>query len=305
MANSVKLWETPTAKTIYMIAGWHQWADAGSISSGLPAYLVEQTDARKIGEIGPDGFYLFQLPGTHHLLRPEVQMKDGFVVSMSERTNEFFYTGDEERGLVIFLGEEPHINEDSYADAFFEVVEKLGVKRVVILGGVYGSMPYDKDREVSCSYSLQTMYPELQEYAVRFSNYQGGTTIGTFMVSKAKERSLECVTFHGFVPAYEFGQVGSPAQGIRIESDFKAWYDIMRRINHMFDLGVSLSDLSRKSDELLTSIDSDIDELAGELPQLNIREYMDELNRQFTERSFMPLDDIWERELGNLFDDEE
>lgn len=305
MANSVELWETPSAKTIYLIAGWHQWADAGSISSGLPAYLMEQTDARKIGEITSDGFYLFQLPGTHHLLRREVQMKDGFVVSMSKHTNEFFYTGDDERGLLIFLGEEPHINEDTYADAFFEVVEKLGVRRVVILGGVYGSMPYDRDREISCSYSLQDMHTELEDYAVRFSNYQGGTTIGTFMVNKAQERGLQCVTFHGFVPAYEFGQIGTPAQGIRIESDYKAWYDLMRRINHMLDLGISLSDLSRKSDELLASIESDIEELANELPQLNIRDYLNQLNREFTERSFMPLDDIWERELGNLFDEDE
>ncbi|MCB0115966.1 MAG: PAC2 family protein [Caldilineaceae bacterium] len=305
MHTSVKLWETPSAKTIYLIAGWHQWADAGSISSGLPAYLIDQTDARKIGDIAPDSFYLFQLPGTHHLLRREVQMKDGFVLNMSQRVNEFFYTGDAERGLLIFLGEEPHVNEDTYADAFFDVVEKLGVRRIVILGGVYGSMPYDKDREVSCSYSLERMHGELEDYAVRFSNYQGGTTIGTFMVHKAKERGIECVTFHGFVPAYEFGQMGAPAQGIRIENDFKAWYDIMRRINHMFDLGISLSDLSRKTDELVASIDSDIEELAGELPQLNIREYFEELNREFTERSFMPLDDIWERELGNLFDDDE
>ncbi len=305
MVNTVKLWETPAARTIYMIAGWHQWADAGSISSALPGYLVEQTDARKIAEIAPDGFYLFQLPGTHHLLRREVQMKEGFVMSMSNRTNEFFYTGDDERGLLLFTGEEPHMNEDAYADAFYEVVEKLNVRRIIILGGVYGSMPYDKDREISCSYSQESMHAELEEYALRFSNYQGGTTIGTFMVNKAKERNISCMSLHGFVPAYEFGHMGTPAQGIRIENDYKAWYDIMRRINHMLDLGLSLSDLSRRSDELIASIESDIEELDRELPQLNIREYLNDLNKEFTERSFMPLDDIWERELGNLFDDEE
>ena len=61
-----------------MIAGWHQWADAGSISSGLPLYLIEQTQARKIGRIKPDGFYLFQIPGAHHLLRPVVKLNEGY-----------------------------------------------------------------------------------------------------------------------------------------------------------------------------------------------------------------------------------
>lgn len=305
METLVKLWQKPKARTIHMIAGWHQWADAGSISSGLPPYLIEQTGAEKIGEIAPTGFYLFQLPGTHHLLRREVTLKEGFVDGMSDRSNEFHYTGDEDKGLLIFVGEEPHMNEEEYADAFFQVVEELGVKRIAVLGGVYGSMPYDRDRDVSCSFSLESMRAEMEEYAVRFSNYQGGTTIGTFIVHQAKKRNIECVTFHGFVPAYEFGHLGVPAQGIRIENDYKAWYDIMRRLNHMFDLGISLSDLSRQSDELIASIDSDIDELNNEMPQLNIREYLRELSEEFTERSFMPLDDIWERELGNLFDDME
>jgi len=46
-----ELVERPTAKEMYMIAGWEQWADAGEISSALPRYLTKLTDARKIGEI--------------------------------------------------------------------------------------------------------------------------------------------------------------------------------------------------------------------------------------------------------------
>ena len=78
MDDWVELWEKPIAEKKYMIAGWQQWADAGAISSGLPQYLVDQTNARKIGQIKPDGFYLFQLPGTHHLLRPEVKLDEGY-----------------------------------------------------------------------------------------------------------------------------------------------------------------------------------------------------------------------------------
>ena len=65
MDELVEIWEKPTAAEIYMITGWRQWADAGSISSALPEYLVELTAARKIGEIKPGPFYLFQIPGTH------------------------------------------------------------------------------------------------------------------------------------------------------------------------------------------------------------------------------------------------
>ena len=61
MHQLVDLWETPRAEETYMIVGWHQWADAGAISSGLPQYLIEHTNAKKIGEIKSDDFYLFQI----------------------------------------------------------------------------------------------------------------------------------------------------------------------------------------------------------------------------------------------------
>jgi len=78
---------------------------------------------------------------------------------------------------------------------------------------------------------------------------------------------------------------------------------LMRRLNHMFDLGMDLSDLEQQSRDLVSALDSKLAELESQLPQLNVKEYMEELAKDFSERSFMPLDDVWERELGDLFSD--
>ena len=43
--------------------------------------------------------------------------------------------------------------------------------------------------------------------------------------------------------------------------------------------------------------------LEEKFPQLNVGEFMDELEENFTEVPFMPLDDVWEQEFRNLFDD--
>ena len=303
MDDLVELWEKPIAQGKYMIAGWHQWADAGAVSSGLPQYLIDQTGARKIGEIKPDGFYLFQLPGTHHLLRPEVKLNEGYREELKPRRNEFFYSEDDRKGLLIFLGEEPHRNEERYAEAFFSAVEDLGVRRVAVVAGVYGAMPYDRDREVSCVYSLRGMKDELAKYAVKFSNYEGGATIGVYLADRAEQRGIELLVFYALVPAYDFSQLSIRFEGMRIEKDFKAWYDLMRRFNHMFDLGIDLSDLKKRSDELISSMDSKIDELERTMPQLKVREYIEKLTTDFTEIPFMPLSDVWERELGDLFED--
>lgn len=303
MAEALKLWEKPAAQELYMIAGWRQWADAGAISSGLPQYLIERTGAHKIGEILPDPFYLFQIPGAQHFLRPEIKLEDGYRRELRPRRNDFYYTSNYRKGLVIFLGEEPHMNIDPYAEAFFGAAKALGVKRIAVLGGVYASLPYDKDRNVSSSYSLRRMKGELEKYAVRFSNYEGGVSIGSYLVDRAEREGIEYFTLYGFVPAYDFGQTGASIQGLRIENDYKAWYEIMRRLNHMFDLGFDTSDLARQSDDLVTSMDEKIDEIKRKLPQLRLGEYLDKLGREFEELSFMPLDDVWERELSDLFRD--
>ena len=303
MSEVLKLWEQPNVSELYVIAGWRQWADAGAISSGLPEYLIGRTGAHKIGEISPDGFYLFQIPGAHHFLRPEIKLEDGYRKEMRPRRNEFFYTNQNGKGLVIFLGEEPHMNVDGYAEAFFAAAKSLGARRVAVLGGVYGSVPYDKDRTVSCVYSLRKMKDELEKYAVRFSNYEGGVSIGSYLADRAEREDVEYLTFYGFVPAYDFSHSGVQVQGLRIEHDYRSWYEIMRRLNFMFELGLDLSDLARQSDELGVSMEAKFDELKHKVPQLRLDDYLQKLNDEFEELSFMPLDDIWARELGDILRD--
>jgi proteasome assembly chaperone (PAC2) family protein len=303
MDELVTLSEIPASKETYMIAGWRQWADAGAISSSLPNYLIDHLSAEKIGDIKPGAFYLFQMPSTHHLLRPVIKLVDGYRQELEPRQNEVFYSGDGEKGLAIFLGEEPHQNEARYAEAFLDIVEALGVKRVAAVAGVYGAMPYEKDREVSCVYSLPSMKADMQQYAVKLSNYEGGSTIGTYIADRAEPRGIEFLVYYAFVPMYDFAHLSVHFTGIKIEEDYKSWYDLMRRLDHMFSLHMDLSDLESRSEQLIASIDEQIDELEQTIPQLKVREYIRELTESFEERPFMPLGDVWERELGDLFRD--
>jgi len=303
MDKRLKLWEIPTAKEIYMIAGWDQWADAGSISSRLPDYLIKKMEAQKIGEIISEDFYFFQIPGTHHFLRPQVTVEQGHRKAMTTPTNEFYYCDIGDKGLVIFTGEEPHLHANAYSQVFLDAVEILGVKRVVAVGGVYGAMPYDKDREVACVYSLPYMKEELTKYAVRYSDYEGGATIGTYLAHKAEARTIELLVFYAFVPAYDFSQLIPHIQGLRIENDFKAWYDIMRRIDFMFNLDINLDELEKEGSQIALSMESEIAELDGQVADINLDEYLEKLFSDFKERRFIPLGDMWERGLRDLFND--
>lgn len=302
MDELIRLDEKPTAQAINMVAGWHQWADAGAISSELPRYLIKHLDARKIGQITSDPFYLFQVPGTHGYLRPEIKFENGHCTAITLHRNELYYHGNESNGLVIFLGEEPHVSAERYAHAFFEAAKELGVKRIVSLGGVYGAIPYDRDRGVSCVYSLPDMQAELTEYALTFSNYEGGVSIGSYLAHHAEQYGMEFLSMYAFVPAYDFSHLSQDQPGMRIDRDFRAWHELMRRISHMFDLDITLADLQQRGEELTKAIGEKVDQMESKMPQLKLKDYIESLGHDFEEAKFSPLD-VWERGLSDLFDD--
>ena len=89
---------------------------------------------------------------------------------------------------------------------------------------------------------------------------------------------------------------------LAMENDFKAWLDLMRRLDHMFSLEMDLSDLERQSGQLASAWESKIAEWER-IPSLRVRAYMEEVNAKYTERPFLPLSDAWEDALGDLFED--
>jgi len=308
MANETGMIEwlrKPEAEEIYMIAGWRQWADGGSVSSGLPEYLVDTLGAEKIGHIKSDGLYLFQTPVSQFLFRPQVKFEQGYRQKMVGPRNDIYYWSDGRKGLVIFIGDEPHMNVERYAEAFFEIAQTLKVKRVAATGGVYAIVPYDKDRSFSCTYSLPGMKSELSEYAVGFSDYEGGVSIGSYLNDRAEHLGIEYFSMYAFVPLYDFSRVNQKAENITIEDDYKAWYDLMLRLNHMFKLGIDLSELAERGQQLIESVRTQIDDLAKATPNFPVKEYVEKLTADFVEQPFAKLDDVWHDAFSDLFKDGE
>lgn len=305
MVADFEIWEYPTSKELFMISGWRQWADAGSISSGLPQYLIKHSNARQIGEIKSGGFYLFQIPATHDLVRPVIQFDKGFPTSLETPQNELYFAGDSERGVVFFIGDEPHVDAERYVAAYLDAAESLGVKRIISFGGVYGELPYAKERMFHGIFSISRLQEEVENIAVSPSEYHGGASIGSYVCRRAGERGIEYVGLYAFVPTYDFSKVAQIGNTIRIENDYMAWLGAMRRVNHMLNTGFDLSDLEDKKRQLLDRLDAKVEELDGLAPQMGVRQYMERLAEQFDEIIFDPLDEVWEEEFRRLFDENE
>jgi proteasome assembly chaperone (PAC2) family protein len=284
-------------KPTFMIAGFHQWANAGDVSSGIPEYLIEKLHVRRVGHIIKDDFYLFQLPGSHYLLRPPVKYVKGYEKCYQEEPiNDFHYTKIGEKGLVIFIGTEPNQHEDVYVNTLLDGAKELGIKRIVVPAGVGGEVPFDQERLISCTYSLKGMQEELTNYALMFSNYDRNATIGMVINHYSKERGIESVRMSARTPSYQIPLI--------ISGDKKAMYDILRRIRYMFGIDLDLSDLEIESKKQISDFENALGRLYLGNPELEseITTYMEQIKEGFKELRFeesTKIPDVFLKEFDN------
>ena len=285
--------EKPEAQ--YMIAGWRrQWSDGGEVSSGLPRYLIDQTGAKRIGELGPEVLkmcYPFQMPGTHDVYRPKVEYQDGLPAGRMRRENYFYDAGN---GLIVFLGEEPWSRIDIYGDAFFQGAKELGVAETVAVEGYNGAAPPDMERSVSCIYSHARMRERLEKFGLRFSNYgsqsKTGPTIGMALVTMAHYHCPEIDIFRlgAMAPLYPLLTRNSDPLGI--SKDHRSYYDILRRIKAMFKLDIDLSELITLGDRESSELQQALDKLAASNP--GAKEIIDRVRSDYNYESFEELAEL-------------
>jgi len=285
-------------KPTFMIAGFNQWANAGNVSSGIPEYLIEKLNARRVGHIRKDDFYIFQLPGSHFMFRPPVKYVEGYEEDYQEETiNDFHYTEISGKGLIIFIGTEPNQHEDVYVNTLLDGAKELGVKRIIVPAGVGGEVPFDKERLVSCTYSLKQMQEELKDYALTFSNYNRNATIGMVINHYSKERGIESVRMSARTPSYQIPLTTS--------SDKRAMYDILRRIRYMFGINLDLSDLEKESKQQISDFENALKKLYMGNPELEpqISTYMEQIEEGFVELRFeepIEIPDVFLKEFNDL-----
>ena len=305
MSNElVVLHQKPQAQ--YLIAGWRrQWSDGGEISSGLPRYLIDQTNAQRIGEMGPEVSklcYPFQVPGTHDMYRPRVVYQDGLPTGAMRRENNFYDAGN---GLIIFRGEEPWFRIDVYGEAFFQAIKELGVSQTVAVEGYNGAAPPDLERSVSCTYSHAHMKESLEKYGLRFSNYgsqsRNGPTIGMALVTMAHYQYPEFEMFRLGAMAPMFPFLTGSSDPVGISKDHRSFYDIMRRLKAMFNLDINLTELMTKGEADARELEETLETIASSNP--GAKEIIDRARADYSYNPFVEtvdLDPVLDKTLEDI-----
>lgn len=236
-----------------LLMGFSGWMDGGEVSTGTVKCIMDKTEAEKIAEIRPKGFYIYNFPGSMEissLFRPHTKIHEGLIKSYEIPSNEFYCS--EKDDLIIFLGKEPNLKWEEYTDCIFGLCEEFGVTMIYFIGSVAGLVPHTREPKLFCSVSNPQLRDIFKHYGVSFTNYDGPASIITYLTAECAKRKMNMISLVATIPAYVQGK--NP----------KCIETVTRRLAGMLELEVDLDDLQTVSDEF----EKKISEVVQQQPDL-------------------------------------
>lgn len=186
-----------------LIAGFGGWPNAAGISTEVVNNLREIVGAQKIGEINPEEFYVFTsvAPIT---TRPVTEVRGGVVDELFFPNQEIFAWSAKGEGkdLLLISGVEPDLKWQTYADIIFQLTSEFGVKQLYTLGGYYDNVPHTKAPRISAVVNDSALKKRLQGQDVVYTDYQGPTSIQSFLLMESRKYNVESISLWGAIPYY-------------------------------------------------------------------------------------------------------
>lgn len=250
----------PALKDPTLITGFGGWPNAGEVATWVVKYLIQTMGATKCAEIHPEAFYDMSQQ------RPVCSISGGLIRNMAFPTNAFYavqITEPDPRALVLFIGQEPHLQWPRFVEVFLDVAQQFGVRELYTVGGLYDNIPHTVAPRVSGLTNREKRLELFPTLDINPSEYEGPVSIHSHLLMAAGQRDIPSVSLWGHVPYY-------------IQSNnAKTCLAILQRLQTLLNIKLNLEDV-RHAAELL---DEQIDRIIQTKPEL--REYIQSLEQDY------------------------
>jgi len=203
-AEHLLIKEHPTLTDATLLLALTGWMDGGLVSTGTVQRIMDGRKVAEAGRIEAEPFYLYNFPGPMDiaaLFRPQVKIVDGLIEGDLGLPTNVFHV-DAAENLVFFLGREPNMLWQTFADCIFEMAEKLGVKRIIFMGSFGGTVPHTREPRMYGSVSHEHLRPILAKHGLRLSNYEGPAGFSTLLLAQSPPRGIEMISLVAEIPGY-------------------------------------------------------------------------------------------------------
>jgi hypothetical protein len=229
------------------------WIDAGKSASLVISRMEAQAGVKELARLSKPGeFFDF----TRY--RPTLSRKEATTeVSI---TNAVLTYGKGGRGHdYIFLRlPEPHSRSEEYINSVVEVLKHFRVKRYGLLGSFYDMVPYTRPLLVTGSASNEWLQDGLAAVKVMDSDYEGVTSILSFIGQLAGEAGIETFSVLAHLPGY-----------FTPDEDYRGLKGLIEVLSSLYDIPMLEGDIE-KSDSQDEQLKQTAEHYLNQQPQLRI-----------------------------------
>lgn len=194
------------------------WVDAGFGMRNATEIMVKADDATLVASFDAD------LLVDHRARRPTMTVRDGRVDDISWPAIQLQVVSDlDQREFLMLHGPEPDFRWQAFCTAVDELVQRLGVSRVVSLGAYPAAVPHTRPVRLSATGTSQDL---IERFGSPAGTLEVPAGISAALAKRFEAAGLETVSVWAQVPHYASGSPFPAAtaalfQGLRAVADLR------------------------------------------------------------------------------------
>lgn len=194
MADALHLHVEPTFHEPVLVLAFDGWNDAGDAATAAARFLREALPVAPLAEIDAEDYYDFTVQ------RPTVEVGDGHVRRIVWPHFRFEYASIADRcDVIVGVGGEPHLRWRSFCDDIVDLLERLDIRRVVLLGAYLSDVLYSRPVRVSgFAHPPETV----EALGIDATGYEGPTGIVGVLADRLRERNIPVLSLWAELPHY-------------------------------------------------------------------------------------------------------
>jgi proteasome assembly chaperone (PAC2) family protein len=248
-SNQSAFGKLPDLRHPDMVIALAGWSDAAKVATGTVLYLVRSLDAHGFAQIEGDQFYDFSTT------RPEVTIDRGLIKLLQPPSNSLFYWKNQkaDHDLVLFHGIEPQFHWQKFVDTILDLADSVKVRRIYALGGLFDNIPHTMEPRISGVVNIADLLAVLQKHNIEPINYQGPSSLHSFLLANFARRDIEAISLWGHAPFY-----------VRVETNPVVCLAIVRKLAELLEIEIDLTELVKAGEylqDMLNRLLADSEEL--------------------------------------------
>jgi proteasome assembly chaperone (PAC2) family protein len=288
------LTKRPSLRAPYLIAGFGGWPNGGNVSTDTVYFLQSTLKAEQIGEITSDDLYIYSSPTLAS--RPITVIREGVLESLRFPSNTLFACQrlGAAHDLLLLQGIEPDLHWQQFADAIIECLQTFKAQRLYTIGGYLDYAPHTRMPRLSAVVTHEALKDELEAYDVDLTDYEGPTSIQSYLLAACRAQGIEGISLWGGAPSYVQGSYPRLTQAmlqflsqlwrlpLDLEEIEEQAIELEATLHEQIDTNPELADYIRRLEQVY-------DQAEGPQPDMNTDAIVDEIQQFLRRRRDNPL----------------